>query len=63
MVSLRPLPSKTELNEDALVHASKKDDCEHEIEEEDVTSTVSNAQVVRRLLRWGRHFLLIIVIS
>ena len=62
MVSLRPLPSKTELNVDALVHASKKDDCEHEIEEEDVTSTVRNAQVVRRLLRWGHYLLIILVI-
>ena len=62
MVSLRPLPSKTELNVDAVVHASKKVDCEHEIKEEDVTSMVSNAQVLRRLQRWGRHFLLIIVI-
>ena len=49
------LPSKTELNEDALGHASQMGHSEHkfdefdESEDEDVTTVVRNTQVVRRI--------------
>ena len=49
------LPSKTELNEDALGHTSRMEDSEHEFDEfdesedEDVTTAVRHTRVVQRI--------------
>ena len=48
MVSLRPLQNQTEMNEEALEDANKKDDGEHEKQEEDPTSADNTVKVVHR---------------
>ena len=57
MTSLRPLRDQTVGNEDALEDAKKKENSEHEIEEEDPATEDNMVKVVHRDLRWGRYFL------
>ena len=57
LTSLRPPRDQTGRNEDALEDAKKKENSEHELDEEDPTTDDNLVKVVHKELRWGRYFL------